>query len=154
MMVYNTSSLLQNLINSLLDANIELFEEFLEEALLNIPSFYDTKTENSYHMFMLGMLVYLQNDYEIISNSEAGHGRVDIIILNKHDKSKPAIIMELKKINKRKNETKDEALQKATDQIIQKSYISLAKKKGYDNIIAFGLVFDGKRCWSKEIKYE
>jgi len=148
---YLFSDGLQNMINSLLEANIELFEEFLEEALLNIPSYYDTKTENSYHMFLLGMLVYLQNDYEIISNSEAGYGRVDIIILNKHDKNKPAIIMELKKINIRRNETKDEALDKAIDQIIQKDYISLAKKKGYSNIIAFGLVFDGKRCWSKEI---
>ena len=84
------------MINSLLEANIELFEELLEEALLNIPSYYDTKTENSYHMFLLGMLVYLQNDYEIISNKEAGYGRVDIIVLNKSDKTKPAIVIELK----------------------------------------------------------
>jgi hypothetical protein len=59
--------------------------------------------------------------------------------------------MELKKLNKRKNETKDEALNKALLQIKQKDYISLVKKRGYNNIIAFGLVFDGKRCWVKEI---
>jgi hypothetical protein len=100
-------------------------------------------------MFLLGMLVYLQNEYEIISNTEAGYGRVDIIILHKQNKSKPAIIIELKVIDSFENETKDEALDKAIFQIKQKDYISLVKKRGYNNIIAFGLVFDGKRCWVK-----
>jgi hypothetical protein len=100
-------------------------------------------------MFLLGMLVYLQNDYEVISNKEAGYGRVDIIILDKHDKTKPAIIIELKIVDNFEDETKDEALDKAVKQIREKEYIALASKKGYDNIIAFGMVFDGKRCWSR-----
>jgi len=137
-----------------LDGNIELFEELLEEALLNIPSFHDTRIENSYHMFMLGMFVYLQNDYEIISNKEAGYGRVDIIVLNKSDKTKPAIVMELKIVDSFEEETKDEALEKAVKQIEEKEYISLVRKKGYSNIVAFGLVFDGKRCWSRIVVKE
>ena len=32
-------------------------------------------------------------------------------------------------------------------EIKEKEYISLVKKRGYNNIKAFGLVFDGKRCW-------
>ena len=112
----------------------------------------DTRTENSYHMFLLGMLVSLQNKYEIISNSEAGYGRVDIAIFNKEDKIAPAIIMELKIIDDFDEETKETALEKAVIQIQEQDYISLAKKKGYNNIIAFGLVFDGKRCWIKEVK--
>jgi len=28
--------------------------------------------------------------------------------------------------------------------------MALARKRGYENIIAFGLVFDGKRCWIRE----
>ena len=55
-----------------------------------------------------------------------------------------------KKINKFQNETKDEALQKAIKQIREKNYMQLAKNRGYSNIIAFGLVFDGKRCWIKK----
>jgi hypothetical protein len=96
---------------------------------------------------MLGMLVFLY-DYEIISNREAGYGRVDIIVLHKTDRLKPAIVMELKVL---KDETKDEALEKAIKQIIEKDYISYVKNRGYNNIIAFGLVFDGKKCWVKEV---
>jgi hypothetical protein len=140
---------LDDIVMALVSGDIEKFEELLEEALISIISYHDTKTENSNHMFLLGMFVYLQNDYEVISNKEAGYGRVDIIVLNKHDKTKPAIVMELKKINIRKDETKDEALDKAVKQIREKEYIALASKKGYDNIVAFGMVFDGKRCWSR-----
>ena len=100
-------------------------------------------------MFLLGVLLNLSNEYEIISNTEAGYGRVDIVLLHKEDKSKLSIVMELKKI--RRYETKDEALKKAIKQIKDKGYISLAKRKGYENILAFGLVFDGKRCWIKEV---
>jgi len=137
---------IEDLLLSLVNGNLEDFIDLLEDLLLEV-SYHDLKTENSYHMFLLGVLTNLSRDYEIISNTEAGYGRVDIILLHKENKSKPAIIMELKKI--RKSETKDEALQKAVNQIKDKNYIALAKKKGYNNIIAFGLVFDGKRCWVK-----
>ena len=105
-------------------------------------------------MFLLGVLVNLGAEYEIISNVEAGYGRVDIVLLHKKDKSKPAIVMELKKINKFRNETKDEALHKAVEQIEEKGYITLAKKRGYENILAFGVVFDRKRCWVEKINRE
>jgi hypothetical protein len=100
---------------------------------------------------MLGMLVSL-NDYEVISNKEAGYGRVDIIILHRQDKTKPAIVMELKIIDEFDEETKDSALEKAVKQIKEKEYIAYVKNRGYNNIFAFGLVFDGKRCWVKNCK--
>ena len=139
---------IEDLLNALIDGNLEDFSYFLEDLLLE-TSYNDLKTENSYHMLLLGILLNLSNEYEIISNNEAGYGRVDIVLLHKNDKTKPAIIMELKKI--RRYETKDEALKKAIEQIKDKGYISLAKRKGYENILAFGLVFDGKRCWIKEV---
>ena len=95
---------------------------------------------------MLGMFVSL-NNYEVISNKEAGYGRVDIMLLHKTDKSKLAIIMELKIIDEFDEETKETALNNAIKQIQDREYISLARNRGYNNIIAFGLVFDGKRCW-------
>ena len=142
---------LDDIVMALINADIKSFERYFSYALRDIVSYYDTKTENSYHMFLLGMLVYLQNDYEIISNKEAGYGRVDIIVLNKNDKTKPAIVMELKIVDSFEEETKDIALDKAVKQIEEKEYIALVRKKGYSNIVAFGLVFDGKRCWSKEV---
>jgi len=98
----------------------------------------------------LGLLVNL-NDYEIISNQEAGYGRVDIILLHKRDKNRLAIVMELKTIDEFEEETKEKALLSAVKQIEEKEYISLVKKRGYKNILAFGVVFDGKRVWVKKV---
>lgn len=142
---------LEDLLESLTSGNIKLFEKLFSYLLRDTVSYFDTRNENSYHMFLLGILVNLSGKYEIISNVEAGFGRVDIMLLHKEDKSKPAIIMELKEIDEFEEETKDKALDKAVEQIKQNDYISLAQKRGYKNILAFGLVFDGKRCWVKEI---
>ncbi len=142
---------IEDLLNALTSGNIKLFEKLFSYLLRDTVSYFDTRNENSYHMFLLGILVNLSGEYEIISNTEAGYGRVDIVLLHKEDKTKPAIIMELKEIDEFEEETKEKALEKAVEQIKQNDYISLAKRKGYENILAFGLVFDGKRCWIKEI---
>jgi hypothetical protein len=142
---------LRTILEPLIKGEIKGFEREFSFVLRDIPSYHDTRTENSYHMFMLGMLVSL-NDYEVISNKEAGYGRVDIIILHKQDKTKPAIVMELKIIDEFDEETKDTALEKAVKQIKEKEYISYVKNREYNNIFAFGLVFDGKRCWVKNCR--
>ena len=91
------------------------------------------------------------SDYEIISNQEAGYGRVDIILLHKTDKNRLAIIIELKTIDEFEEETKEKALESAVKQIQEKEYIALVQKRGYENILSFGVVFDGKRVWVKQI---
>ena len=48
-------------------------------------------------------------------------------------------------------EKRKKALKEAVNQIKEKEYISYVKNRGYNNIIAFGLVFDGKKCWVKEV---
>ena len=97
----------------------------------------------------MGLLVNL-NDYEVISNKEAGYGRVDIIVLHKEDKTKLALVIELKTIDEFEEETKEKALISAVKQIEEKAYVSEVQKKGYENILAFGVVFDGKRVWVME----
>jgi len=146
---FNNESI-EYILTYLTNGNLEDFTDLLEELLLDV-SFHDLQTENSYHMFLLGILTSLTREYEVISNTEAGYGRVDIILLHKTNKSKPAIVMELKVIDSFMQESKDEALEKAVKQIENKEYISLVKKRDYTNILAFGLVFDGKRCWIKQI---
>ncbi|HHH51393.1 MAG TPA: AAA family ATPase, partial [Campylobacterales bacterium] len=96
-----------------------------------------------------GILVSL-TDYEVISNRETGLGRVDIILLHKKDKNRLAIIMELKRINKFREKTKEEALTNALKQIEDKKYETDVKKRGYNNILKMGVVFDGKRVWVKK----
>jgi len=134
------------MLKALIEADIELFEEIFSEFVRDTLSYFDTaKNEESvYHAFFLGLLVNLM-DYEVVSNQEAGYGRVDVMILHREDKTKPAIIMELKRL--KESETKDEALNKAVKQIEEKEYEANARKRGYSNITKFGLVFDGKRVW-------
>ena len=100
---------LDMLLRSLVNGEIELFEELFSDFVLETLSYFDVNKKNEesvYQAFLLGILVSL-NDYEVISNKETGFGRVDIILLHKEDKSRPAIIMELKTIDVFEAETKD-----------------------------------------------
>jgi len=142
---------LRVLLNALVNGEIKLFEKLFSEFVLETLSFYDVNKKNEeavYHAFLLGILINL-SDYEVISNRESGLGRVDIILLHKEDKSKLAIIMELKSIDEFEEETKEKALDKALKQIEEKQYEIEVKKRGYNNILKMGVVFDGKRVWVK-----
>ena len=142
---------LRVLLKSLTDGDLKLFEKIFSEFVRDTLSFYDTgkNVESVYHAFFLGLLVNL-SDYEIISNKEAGYGRVDIIVLHKEDKEKLALVIELKTIDEFEEETKEKALISAVKQIEEKAYISEVQKKGYKHVLAFGVVFDGKRVWVME----
>ena len=141
---------LEVLLNALINLDIKMFERMLSDFILKFLSYYDTakNIEAVYHAFLLGLLVSL-NDYEIISNSESGYGRFDIMILHKKDTSKPVIIMELKTLDEFEEETKDKALNSALKQIEEKQYETLPQKRGYKNIYKLAVVFDGKRVWVK-----
>ena len=144
---------LRILLKSLTTGDLFTFERIFSEFVRDTLSFHDTakkNVESVYHAFFLGLLVNL-GDYEVISNQEAGYGRVDIILVHKTDKQKLAIVMELKTIDDFMDETKENALNSAVEQIKEKEYISLVKKRGYNNILSFGVVFDGKRVWIKEV---
>ncbi len=58
--------------------------------------------------------------------------------------------MELKRINRFRENSKEEALQNALKQIEEKKYEIEVKKRGYNNILKMGVVFDGKRVWVKQ----
>jgi hypothetical protein len=94
------------------------------------------------------MLVNLSPQYEVESEKESGYGRYDISKIPK-DKSKKAIIMELKTIDKFENESKDQALESAVKQINERQYETAILKRGVKDILKLGVVFDGKRVWAK-----
>ena len=51
--------------------------------------------ERFYHGFVLGLIVDLEDRYQITSNLESGFGRYDVVVESK-EKADPAIIMEFK----------------------------------------------------------
>lgn len=99
--------------------------------------------ERSYHLFVLGLLVMLSDTYTVTSNKESGLGRYDILI-TPIEKSKPAIVIEFKKVWNTDQDAINKATQKALDQIISRKYAQELYSQGYDTIFAYGIAFQGK----------
>lgn len=109
------------LFNSLKRCKKEDFEDRYRKILLTLPSYHDLKDENSYHMMLLGMCAWLSNEYEVISNREAGKGRCDIILKSK--KNQISYILEFKYTNDSSVDLKQLA-KSAIDQINSRRYNS------------------------------
>lgn len=109
------------LFNSLKRCKKEDFEDRYRKILLTLPSYHDLKDENSYHMMLLGMCAWLSNDYEVISNREAGKGRCDIILKSK--KNQISYILEFK-YTKDSSEDLKQLAKSAIDQINNRKYDS------------------------------
>jgi len=142
------------LLKSLTKGDTETFEQILSDFILNTLSYFDTagkNVEKVYQAFLLGLFVNLSDNYEVKSEAESGFGRYDIALIP-YDKSKLAIILELKSINFSKNETKLKALNSALRQIKDRKYAENLKNKGCNNIMEMAVVFDGKQCWVKTNK--
>ncbi len=92
-------------------------------------------------MFVLGLLVLLSDDYDVISNRESGLGRYDILIAPKNPEHTGVVIEFKKAANSDKLE---EAAEKALEQIISKNYVQQLKAKKVKTILAYGIAFSGK----------
>ena len=136
------------IMRTLLEGNIDEFGRMLEEIFLINTSFHDLKAENIYHTFLLGMLIWLRDKYEVKSNGERGQGRYDILLLPL-DKKKPAFVFEFK-VSKTIKGLESKA-EEALNQIKEKQYDVGIKESGIDKIYRIGLAFKGKKV---KIKYE
>ena len=136
------------IMRTLLEGNIDEFGRMLEEIFLINTSFHDLKAENIYYTFLLGMLIWLRDKYEVKSNGERGQGRYDILLLPL-DKKKPAFVFEFK-VSKTIKGLESKA-EEALNQIKEKQYDVGIKESGIDKIYRIGLAFKGKKV---KIKYE
>jgi hypothetical protein len=134
------------MLNALLTGDMESFEDLFcgtVERTFGLYDVGDSTSENFYHAFVLGMMVYLDDEYEILSNRESGFGRYDVMMIPK-DKSKKGVIIEFKRVNKRRNESLDKALEKALEQIVEKKYEVELTNRGINDILRIGIAFKGK----------
>ena len=136
------------IMRTLLEGNIDEFGRMLEEIFLINTSFHDLKAESVYHTFLLGMLIWLRDKYEVKSNGERGQGRYDILLLPL-DKKKPAFVFEFK-VSKTIKGLESKA-EEALNQIKEKQYDAGIKELGIDKIYRIGLAFKAKKV---KIKYE
>ncbi|MCX7905050.1 MAG: PD-(D/E)XK nuclease domain-containing protein, partial [Caloramator sp.] len=134
------------MLNSLIDKDIETFEDILGEYVLKSASYFDIEGESErfFHALVLGMLISTEGYYHIKSNRESGLGRYDIMMIPK-DKSKPGIVIEFKKVNVRKKETLEIAARNALEQIKNKNYRQELEELGIGDVLELAIVFEGKK---------
>ncbi len=133
---------LDNLRQSFLDADEDLFTETYQNILLR-PSYHDLERENSYHMFLLGMCMYLENQYEVLSNHENGKGRYDITLKSKKEHL-PSYVIEFKYLNK--DQIKEDELENLANQAIQQ-----IKDNHYDHELKGKVIYIGLAHYGKDV---
>ena len=135
-------SLFRKTMEALKNLKFNDFEKYFQEIMLKSTSNWDTSKEAFYHGLSLGMLSYLDNDYYVTSNFEAGFGRYDVILEPKN-KYNRAFILEFKVSD---DENKLEKLsEEAIKQIEEKKYDVNLKTRGIENITLVGIAFYGKK---------
>lgn len=130
------------LFNSLKRCRKEDFEDRYRKILLTLPSYHDLKDENSYHMMVLGMCAWLSNEYEVISNREAGKGRFDIILKSK--KNQISYILEFKYTNDSSVDLKQ----------LAKSAIDQINSRRYDSELSGTVIRIGLAHYQKNVEIE
>lgn len=139
-----SSNKLSEMLTALITGNIEEFSLIFKDFVLSSMSSFDpagNEAEKVYHAFVLGLLLNLNDNYEINSNRESGYGRYDIMVIpNKKDKL--GIIIEFKKVAD--NENLDKAVKAALKQIEERKYQQELEKRGIKNVIHLGIAFSGK----------
>ena len=135
-------SLFRKTMEALKNLNFNDFEKYFQEIMLKSTSNWDTSKEAFYHGLSLGMLSYLDSDYYVTSNFEAGFGRYDVVLEPKNRNDR-AFILEFKVTD---DENKLEKLsEEAIKQIEEKRYDINLKSRGIKEITFVGVAFYGKK---------
>ena len=116
--------------------------------------------EQIYHVYTLGLLTILADDFIIKSNRESGEGRYDILLIP-YDRNKNGVVIEIKQIEKQaiKEENIDfhkrinKARSDALNQIEKNEYYTelIINKIKPENIIKLAIVFVGKKPYINKI---
>ncbi|NFI02970.1 AAA family ATPase [Clostridium botulinum] len=149
-----TSQKYNVMLKALITRDVEVFGGFFKNFVLNNLSYFDVagnEPEKVYHAFVLGMIVSLEDEYEVKSNKESGYGRYDVMLIPK-DKSKLGIIIEFKKIDDFMSKSIEKGVEEALNQIEENKYESELREKNINNILKLAIVFKGKKVEIVEAK--
>ena len=139
-------------LKALLLSDVEYMNEYMNRISMEMFSYFDTgkkaygsDPERFYHGFVLGLLVELKDRYIITSNRESDFGRYDIVMEPRKEEL-PAIIIEFKVFNKRREQNLEETVAAALLQIEEKQYEKelIARGIAKERIKKYGFAFLGK----------
>lgn len=134
------------LVKALLSSDAPTVEKHLQLILMRALSFFDagaSQPEALYHGFVLGLLVHLENQYEVRSNREQGYGRADLTMRPKSS-GKPGVVLEFK--IKDDDISVDAALEEAASQVREKHYADGLRAAGVSPVYEYAMAFDGKKA--------
>ena len=134
-------------LEALLQEHVEEANEILTTVLFQSMSYFDYD-EKYYHGFLNGMLQG-KGSYRIVSNQESGFGRCDLAVLPAYNKNR-GLLLELK-VAKREEDVEKSA-ELAIQQIKEKQYIEGLHRKGYTDILGYGIAFYKKTCVIKKME--
>lgn len=140
-------------VKALILGDLDAMNEYMNRVSSEIFSSFDTgkkpsekaEPERFYHGFVLGLMVDLDGRYILTSNRESGFGRYDVMLEPKNDRD-PAIIIEFKVFNPKKEKSLEETVETALRQIEEKDYAAdfRARGIGEKRIHRYGFGFEGK----------
>jgi hypothetical protein len=144
------------LLNTLRNSDIDAFTEMLGQYLLDYASSNHLKYEGSYHSLVLGIIYGLGDTHHVFSGRlETGLGFSDLLLIpRERTGNKKAILIEFK--HTKKNETAEQAVNKAFDQIATLHYDAEVHKYPYiTELLKVGMAFEGKAvlCKSEVQRY-
>ncbi len=127
----------------LINGNYEKFRLEIRELLKNAISFRDLKEENSYHLFAIGLVSIMSENYLVKSNVESGDGISDLVLKPKN-KTKKAFIFEFKYSRAKDSKNLKRTARSALKQINDRNYSEGLKYEGYKEIVKIGMGFRKK----------
>ncbi len=140
-------------VKALLRGDRKEMNAYMNRISLNMFSSFDGGThpseaampEKFYHGFVLGLLVDLEDRYEVTSNRESGFGRYDVM-LKPLDRKEDGIILEFKVYDPKEESSMEETVREALRQIEERKYEQTLLAQGIEkeHIRKYGFAFRGK----------
>jgi len=127
----------------LIKDDYEKFGKEIKALLKNAISFRDLKEENSYHLFVIGLVSIMSENYFVKSNVESGDGIPDLVLKPRNKKDK-AFIFEFKYSRAKDSRNLKRTAKSALKQINDKNYVDGLKYEGYENVVKIGMGFRKK----------
>ena len=141
------------MLKALVNFDFKVFKKIFARYVSESFSYFDVSgkmPEKVYHAFTLGLLVSLNRTHQVLSNRESGYGRYDVMIIPR-DIKKLGIIIEFKKYDEEDEESLEELIQEAKNQIEDKKYETELLNRGITNIKKLVIVFKGKEVYVNDV---